>query len=504
MYIENIDINIERQRILNHVLALLDGDDCYYDKPKRDSLTARVEIPSSQLIFLNNINVATTIVNTEVVQPFAEVDVLTEVANSSTVTPSPLCRMVLRKRASTVLLQNISNVIKETKSCKRLHKNVGCAADSAKHMPNYYDSGKFGDKICLYCGALLLQSESSAKCCSQGKVNLPAWQSIPEPFLSYKDRDRKKTGSAKFQKFAKEYNNLLFFASLQVGRVNSPGREPSVCLLNGDFRHLIGDLIPPDGQIPKFLSLYFLDTERALQARLANANSLNSAHQVNENILNMLDAMLRRTHPMAKSCMLMKDMYETALQESEGQPIPYVRLTLLNEKDVPNELRDTTLHSRQVNGPAGDTICALWVSRTEQPIERKGIYITEKSGRLQTIGLYDKWVDMCTYSLLFPNGESGYTNKIVLVNVERSVNNTFNNLNNVPANESNFDIADEGQITEEHVSQRFVSCRQFYMYRLQLRGLITNVHHVFNLGRLTQTYIIDASFKVDQQDCTTR
>lgn len=35
--------------------------------------------------------------------------------------------------------------------------------------------------------------------------------------------------------------------------------------------------------------------------------------------------------------MLMKDMYEAALQESEGQPVPHVCLTLLDERDVPNQ-----------------------------------------------------------------------------------------------------------------------------------------------------------------------
>ena len=115
-------------------------------------------------------------------------------------------------------------------------------------------------KVCPHCSALKFPSESDGMCCNSGKVVLPHLQAPPEPLLSL-TMGHGEFGKH-FRKNVRAYNSA--FCMTSIGMKEAPVRDGKwmPCIrIQGSVHHLIGSLLPPPGEDPKFCQVYFHDRE---------------------------------------------------------------------------------------------------------------------------------------------------------------------------------------------------------------------------------------------------
>lgn len=131
-------------------------------------------------------------------------------------------------------------------------------------------------------------------CCLQGQVDLPHIQPW-SPVLQNLCSDQQ--DHFEFKKYIHQYNSALAFTSLGVtmDQTTVQGTEPSAFRIHGALHHLMGSLLPPDGQKPSYAQLYIYDAEEATRKHMnQNQNS-----DLRGNILLDLHNMLIENHHYA-------------------------------------------------------------------------------------------------------------------------------------------------------------------------------------------------------------
>ena len=113
-------------------------------------------------------------------------------------------------------------------------------------------TGNFGDSICFYCLALLLNSEvnkshksqykniTSSFCCGCGSFTLPDYTEFPQLFQELLQGD-----SVIYKEFLSNqntYNSLLAFASISVGYQDSSLGGEVCFMLNGEFMRSLSSM----------------------------------------------------------------------------------------------------------------------------------------------------------------------------------------------------------------------------------------------------------------------
>ena len=119
----------------------------------------------------------------------------------------------------------------------------------------------------------------------------------------------------KFLKDARGYNNILAMAS--VGCATPDQFKGPNFKIQGKLYHAIGSLIPNDQSKPKFLQLYFYDTDEATDHRL------DLMPRLCPNILKQLTDILQISNSYVKS---FKAAYECVNEEDE------LKIILLGDK----------------------------------------------------------------------------------------------------------------------------------------------------------------------------
>ena len=148
------------------------------------------------------------------------------------------------------------------KSQKRIAVNVSQYRFKEKDIDSNIRSSYLGDLKnkayqCKYCYAYRFRNERNF-CCSQGDIILPK---IPEPPEDLKELFNEK----RFTENIRGYNNILAMASIGCTTPDSV-RGPNF-KIQGKVHHKIGSLIPSDEENPKFLQLYFYDSDEATVLR---------------------------------------------------------------------------------------------------------------------------------------------------------------------------------------------------------------------------------------------
>ena len=325
-------------------------------------------------------------------------------------------------------------IFADEKKCEQKHPGMPCAANDGPHYPDYLDSKGF-TKLCGYCKALLLPSETPSMCCSDGQVRLPAPPAHPKELLCLWNRDVCFTGneSEHFLSRTRIYNNLLAIGYVTSGSAEErPTKCAPIVLINGEIYHYItGNLevflknlphkfigcepLSRDGlRMPRINSqLFWVDPQTANAER--EKNPVFKAMDVKENVLKPLDVMLRRDHVLAKVYKTAREKYDEARQEALAhglQDVAHFRITLLNQKDAPEKIKDRKLHDRQVNLPTVNEIAAIHCSNVEDPPEIKDITLTTRSGQIVKFFNDHALLDPTTYPLIYPYGSLGFHKKI--------------------------------------------------------------------------------------------
>ena len=528
MHIYDFGIAHQRQRIVDMLSELGESHVPYYISPEAEAFE---EFPEETGIFDDSDltsndgsvvedvqNLLTPTTSQESVIPIVQ-GTSSERRRSTRIANSPSVNLNT-SRTYTPRGQNKAPKLKPFFNCKKNHGNRGCFAISANHKIDYYDVGNIGDKVCPHCGALLFESESFASCCQDGQVQL---NDISEWPIELQALAADPAKGRLLKKDFRKYNDLLRFGSYQATRATvsslypqfQNGRHPPVILMNGEIQHHLNNIFVKPGESPVFGQFYIIDPNDTAPAIQNNPNV--NYFGLDVDICKSLLDIIRRKHILGRAY---ESLYDQYLREknnaiAQGLPdVPHVQLTLLSEDEIPQAVRDAALHPRQVNLPQNDReICAIHVaSDFNEPPQRHGFCMRLKPNpanphapRNFTLKFYSRHYDCASWPLLFPNGDPGYRLNIPKrAKIAPPANNAqlpaLSNADYDPEDNEEFPDEEIEQNINEDVDTKHVSIRAYYRYHLALRKNKTGAgHFLWQHGDIAQEFLLDQSFRVDQQ-----
>ncbi|XP_027177834.1 uncharacterized protein LOC113776981 [Coffea eugenioides] len=227
------------------------------------------------------------------------------------------------------------------------------------------------------------------------------------------------------------------------------------------------------------LQLYFNDFETEVNNRLAACPRLSET--VIRKIMQVLEA-----NPYAK--------FFRNLREIPNLDNYYIVLKTLPGVD-----------QRVYNRPTTSQVAALWVEGQQNgETSRRDIRVHTHSGTSKNIQYYYGCYDPLQYSILFPFGDLGWHQGIP--KKEAKVNGRKGKKNQPVADlisPENAATAEQLIQNEEHAMENihddpnFVSLREYYCYKLQIRD--TDESWLLHFARLLQQYIVDQYVKFEMQ-----
>ncbi|XP_035843997.1 uncharacterized protein LOC110931558 [Helianthus annuus] len=327
-------------------------------------------------------------------------------------------------------------------------KDITSLSPSNFTNPDYLDHG---DQIivCGSCNAKIWKAEADrgekkrnkvnySICCSYGKVLLPDLRQPPDIL-----KDLYVGANAKsnfFQKYIRRYNSMFSFTSMggRIDKSINRGNALYIFRLSGQNYHNIGNMLPNDGDAPKFSQLYIYDTDNEIFNRQNVVGGSNTSFSITENAFDV---------QIIEELKVMLDTHNALL-----------RLIGKRSKD-----------GRTYNLPEASEVAALVIGDFTQAVENRDIVVKTKSGRLERISeLHSSYLSL-QYPLLFPYGEDMYR----------------------------VDILHRGLNLDTKSKRPMCTMREFFAYRLQDRVDKFSVIH--NAKRLFQQFVVDAYTMIESE-----
>jgi hypothetical protein len=248
--------------------------------------------------------------------------------------------------------------------------------------------------------------------------------------------------------------------------------------IQGALHHKVGSLLPAEGQEPIYAQLYFYSPEEANAARMRRTQGLNSNSGLKQEVMNILDDVLRRNHAYIP---LYKTAYERIKEQQRNHP------------DAPSEIYaritcEPGTDARRYNAPTANDVAAILPGDGSVVPDHRDIILHERGGPLRRIHETHPSYQPLLYVLLFPYGEDGYHTKIPLA--------LQDDTDDEPWGERE---AEEGEGNQPKRRQ-MVSLLEYYAYCLHQR--VTDSIHIFHSGLLLQQWIVDAWAATDQYRLT--
>ena len=292
------------------------------------------------------------------------------------------------------------------------------------HLGSLFDKSN----QCQYCKAFRFKRETNF-CCSKGDVVIPK---IPDPPKELQKLFNKKSFTDKIR----GYNNILAMASIGLSLPdNMKGPNFKV---QGKVYHRIGSLLPADGEDPKFLQLYFYDSDEATDLRLKVMPKLDKV------ILEELTTIIEKHNPYIKS-------FKAALEYVDDNS-ELSLLLIADKKKIPKGE-----HSRRYNLPQGSEVAAIMPGEGEGELE---VLVKDKENKLKRINRIHRSYDPLLYVIFDPFGTDGFTTGL------KRVKNPHRN----------------------------VSLVDFYSYRIQVRP---GFNPLLRSKRCFQQYLVDQGAKIE-------
>ncbi|PIA38864.1 hypothetical protein AQUCO_02700218v1 [Aquilegia coerulea] len=199
--------------------------------------------------------------------------------------------------------------------------------------------------------------ETKNMCCLNGSLELPLIDTPAELMQLYTADSAEGTH---FRQNIRAYNHVFAFTSMGVNiddtLANAMGGVYTY-RAQGALYHRIGTLLPQDGQRPRYMQMYIFDTDREIEHRMEENNSLNCQ------VLTILKQILDTHNPYV----------QVLRQISQHEQMQNIRLHI---KELPP-------YERQYNMPTSSQVAAILVD---------------------TAGFYDP----LQYPLLHPHGNFGW------------------------------------------------------------------------------------------------
>ncbi|XP_020962284.1 uncharacterized protein LOC107606362 isoform X4 [Arachis ipaensis] len=293
------------------------------------------------------------------------------------------------------------------KTSQRANRHVNSGEQTNMDFAEYLHMG-YAMYECEHCAALFWYDERSNKnyntadpkfnlCCKGGQVQLPH---LPEaPNVLYELLFNNTPKSKHFRDNIRSYNSMFQFTSMgaKIDRGLNTSRGPPTFTLFGENYHLMGSLIPPEGNVAKFAQLYVFDTLNEIKNRLAAIRG-EDKKEIHEDIVRDLKKMLDERNVLVKAFRMVKDSVA-----KDSNTTVKLRLIGKREKD-----------GRRYNLPSTDEVAALIVGDFDIDKTDRDIVVETQSGRLQRINQLNPAYLGLQYPLLFPFGEDGYKEDIPL------------------------------------------------------------------------------------------
>ncbi|KAL4563839.1 hypothetical protein LXL04_027887 [Taraxacum kok-saghyz] len=322
-------------------------------------------------------------------------------------------------------------------------------------MPKRHRELKFRSR-CAKCQAKRLKYETDSFCCMNGKTKL-VHSSIPDELHNLFTTD---TNLGKmFRETIRAYNTNFSFASMGVSldQFLANNRDGvytfRVC---GGIYHRIDQLVPRDGR-PRYLQLYFYDSENEMLNRLEWPN-------LDREIVQILTRVLA-SNPYVATFRTLADL----------GPLDNYRVTLNASLE---------LDQRVYNRPTTSEVAGIWVEGNNNiTAYKRSIVVYGRSERPQTIQQYWSCYDPLCYPLFYSNGEPGWHKNIPRAKV------SIDEL--VDDEEMNEEDEEEAGTTS---GRKTVTMREYYCYKFQIRPQ-GNV--ILLGGRLFQQFVVDTYIKIE-------
>ncbi|CAI9284631.1 unnamed protein product [Lactuca saligna] len=208
-----------------------------------------------------------------------------------------------------------------------------------------------GSNICVHCGAKRFKHEFATFCCMSGKTKLASSQIPNELYHLFTSEEEL---SKIFRDNIRAYNTKFSFTSMGVELDDDLSNMKSgvyTFRANGAIYHRIDQLVPRDG-LPRYLQLYFYDSETDFTHRLQWPN-------IDRKIIQVLVGVLS-TNPYATTFRSLREL----------GPLDNYRVTLNASVE---------LDQRVYNRPTTSEVAGIWVEA------RDGVSINEAVGNEENI-----------------------------------------------------------------------------------------------------------------------
>ncbi|CAL1353730.1 unnamed protein product [Linum trigynum] len=288
-------------------------------------------------------------------------------------------------------------------------------------------------------------------CCQQGRIRLPLLKPTPPLLDKLLDVSGDSTATH-FGKHRRQYNAAFSFTSMgaKVDQRLLNSRGPYSMVICGENYHLIGSLLPPNGERPKFAQLYLFDPSTEVEDRMANFSSNDEV--LKAEIVSGLIEMFNETNELVKSFRRVREH----LQNPENQNL---RLRIVGTR---------VKNGEQYELPTGQELAGLIPGDFRPDNNDRDIIVLHRSQGLWRINSLNPKFDALHFPLLFPYGEDGFHTGICY---------------NEPAN-------------RRSRKRMCITQREYYSFRLQHRD--NEGSTLMRGGKVLQHYIIDAFSTIEQ------
>ncbi|XP_071677145.1 uncharacterized protein [Lolium perenne] len=306
----------------------------------------------------------------------------------------------------------------------------------------------------------------------KGRVSIVT-PDVPEElkrlFTSQEDDDAKY-----FRENIRYFNSHFSFTSLGVTldrRVSTAARTGvytfRVC---AGLYHALDNLVPADNG-PRHFQLYIYDTDENLIHRTKRSPDLNI--EVVRKILGILE----------------RNPYAQVFKSLGSAPN-------LDEYKISLNT-DIKLDQRRYNAPTTSQVAAIWVEGSDpQNCFDRSVVVHGKGDRPLYIRAYYGCYDPLSYPLFFPRGE---TEDDDVIREEQFVNFAppEDHATDLPPDDDGDNLDEDFGDNEENATQsrKFVSAREYYCFKLQVRKKLFNI--ILFGGRLFQQWAVDMYIKIE-------
>ena len=336
---------------------------------------------------------------------------------------------------------------RNAKSDATVCKNIAWfkAAFSYNHAKDYRSNTKVTigkmNKICQHCSAMKWTGEAPGMCCKGGKVKLEILQAPPDVLQKLLTEDS--SNAKHFREKIWKYNAAFMMTSFGADKDLTQRGFFTTYKIQGQCYHRMGSLLPLQDEEPKFVQVFFMggDEEASQRCRLNQG--------VEQDIIRRLQAMLHDTHPYVAS-------FKFALEQMET---PNHKVVIKADRRPAGE------HARRFNAPVANEVAILMVGEEHG---KRDIVLKQRDNLLMSINETHRSYDSLQYPLMFPRGEDGYNFALRQVNPST------------------------GQETNKSVS-----CRDFYAYRLMVRN--GEFNQLLRFKEVTSQLLVDMYAKIETE-----